>query len=142
MAERSRVKINKRPGQKCQVEFQQEAPPGPLPLVYTPPSLLHTQTHTHTELPMLSGCCVRSSSLPAKPREPCPRRLTQSPASPANLCPLFPHSANIMHHCHPPPPRPRIHPAIRLAKTPRGCLRVRAACPHPSQPIRFLVSRL
>lgn len=71
--------------QKCQVEFQQEAPPEPLPLSDTPPPS-STHSHTNIELPRLV-CDVLPSS--AQPREPCPQCLTQTPASPANLFPLF-----------------------------------------------------
>lgn len=56
---------------------------------------------------------VLPPSLPPEPCPPCPQRVTQSPASHANLCPppplffffLLQHSANTMHHCHPPPRR-------------------------------------
>lgn len=73
--------------QECQVEFQQEAPPEPLPFSHTPPPPLCTHTHRASHAPRLE--CEVLPLPPAQPREPCPQLLTQSPASPANLCPLF-----------------------------------------------------
>lgn len=105
--------------------------------VHTPSFLLYTHTHRFPSSQANMWC---PASL-LQPHEPCPQCLTQSPASPANLCPLFPHSANIMHHCHPPPPCQCIHPAMRLAKplmSPGGSL----TAPPCSHCLRFLVSRL
>lgn len=99
--------------------------------------------HTHTrEFLMLQGCCARSFFPRAKPREPCPQRLTQSPASPANLCPLFPIQQTSCITVTLLLSRPHIHAVVHWAKTPHGCLQVPAAYLHPAQPIRSLVSRL
>lgn len=109
--EEGRNRIDKRPGRTQKTKMSGRipargstwAPPPPPPMI-----------------PMLPGWCVRSCLPPVKPCEPCPQCLTQSPTSPANLCPLFfpPFSK---HHASlsppPPPPHQRIHPAIRSAKT-------------------------
>ncbi len=123
---------------KCQVEFQIEAPPEPLPLACTLSSSSSSSSLTHTELPMLPGWCVRSSSLPLSIASPAPRAWPSHQHPLLTSVPFFPFSK---HHASlsPTSSSSTAHPAIRLTKTPHGCLRVRAARPHPS-PVHLIPS--
>lgn len=101
----------------------------------SPSFLLYTHTHRFPSSQASMWC---PASL-LQPHEPCPQCLTQSPASPANLCPLFSHSANIMHHCHPPPPCQCRH---ALGKTPHESWRLAHSTslfPLPSVPCEQVV---